>query len=97
MIRSALTGNQLIVTFNEERLLVINVHQTVGTGVAVAPKRVPDQLLPGRLGDRDIIVLHPAALTGVVDVRPVVACIGLALMDQDCMQSVRNLQKYKRN
>lgn len=79
------------ITFYEEGLLVIDVHQTVGTGVTVTSKRVSDQLLPGRLGDRDVIVLHPAALIRVIDVGPVVACVGLALVDQDCMEPVRHL------
>ncbi|KAG7224685.1 hypothetical protein INR49_011482 [Caranx melampygus] len=69
--------------------LIVLLHvllQTVGTGITVASKGVSDQLLPGRLGDRDVIVLHPAALIRVIDVGPVVACVGLALVDQYCME-----------
>jgi len=85
---------KFIFTLDKKWLLVINVHETVGTGVAVASKRVPDQLFPGRFSDRDVIVLHPAALVRVVDISPVVAGIGLALVDQHCMKSVRNLHKF---
>lgn len=80
-------------TFYEERLLIIDVHETVGAGVAVASKRVPHQLLPRRLGDGDVIVLHPAALMRVVDVSPVVAGVGLAFMHQHCMKPIRDLGK----
>lgn len=78
-------------TFYEKGLLVIDIHETVGTGVAIASERVPDQLLPGRLCDRDVIVLHPATLMRVVDVSPVVACVGLAFMDQHRVKPVWNL------
>lgn len=80
-------------TFYEERLLVIDVHETVGAGVAVASKRVPHQLLPRRLGDGDVVVLHPAALMWVVDVSPVVAGVGLAFVHQHCMKPIRDLGK----
>lgn len=82
-------------TFYEKGLLLIDIHETVGTGIAVASKRVPDQLLPGRLGDRDVVVLHPATLMWVIDVSPVVACISLAFMNQDCMKPVWNLKQHK--
>lgn len=82
-------------TFYEKGLLVVNIHETVGTGIAVASERVPDQLLPGRLGDRDVVVLHPATLMWVVDVSPVVARIGLAFMDQHRMKPVWNLEQHK--
>lgn len=82
-------------TFYEKGLLVIDIHQTVGTSISVASKGVPDQLLPGGLRDSDIIVLHPAALMWVIDVCPVVACIGLAFMDQHCMKPVWNLEQQK--
>lgn len=82
-------------TFYEKGLLVVDVHETVGTGVTVASKWVPDQLLPWWLCDRDIIVLHPATLMWVVDISPVVACIGLAFMDQHCMKPVWHLEKHK--
>lgn len=78
-------------TFCKERLLVIDVHETVGAGVTVSSKRVPDQLLPRRLGDGDVVVLHPAALMRVVDVSPVVASVGLAFVHQHCMKSIRDL------
>jgi len=82
-----------VFTFDEKGLFVVDVHETVGTGVAVASERVADQLLPGRLGDRDVVVLHPAMLMRVVDVSPVVACIGLAFVDEHCMKSVWNLEQ----
>lgn len=82
-------------TFYEKGLLVVDVHETVGTGIAVAPKRVPDQLLPGRLGDRDVIVLHPTTLMWVIDVSPVVASISLAFMDQHCVKPVWNLGQHR--
>lgn len=80
-------------TFYEERLLVIDVHETVGAGVAVASKRVPHQLLPRRLGDGNVVVLHPATLMRVVDVSPVVAGVGLAFVHQNCMKPIRDLGK----
>lgn len=52
---------------------VIDVHEAVGTGVRHASKGVPLQLLPRRLGDADVVVLHPALVCVVVDVRPVMA------------------------
>lgn len=82
-------------TFYEKGLLVVDIHETIGTGVAVASKWVPDQLLPGRLGDRDVIVLHPATLMWVIDVSPVVASISLAFMDQHCVKPVWNLGQHK--
>lgn len=82
-------------TFYEKGLLVVDIHETVGTGIAVASKWVPDQLLPGWLGDRDVVVLHPATLMRVIDVSPIVACVGLALMDQHCMKPVWNLEQHK--
>lgn len=78
-------------TFYEKGLLVIDVHEAVGTGIAVASKGVPDQLLPGRLGDCDVIVLHPAVLTWIIDVSPVVTSISLAFMNQHSVKSVRDL------
>lgn len=85
-----------VFTFYEERLLVIDVHETVSAGVAVASKRVPDQLLPRRLGDSDVVVLHPAALVRVVYVGPVVAGVGLAFVHQHCMKPIRDLGKQQR-
>lgn len=79
-------------TFYEKGLLVIDVHEAVGTGVAVASKGVSDQLLPGGHGDCDVIVLHPAVLTWIIDVSPVVTSISLAFVNQHGMKSVRNLE-----
>ena len=89
-------AEEAVSTFYEEGLLVVNVHEAVGAGVAIASERVPDQLLPGGLGDWDVVVLHPAPLVGVVDVGPVVSSIGLALMHQHRMQPVRNLGDSRR-
>lgn len=81
-------------TFYEKGLLVINVHEAVGAGIAIASKGVPDQLLPGRLANSDVVVFHPAVLTGIVDVRPVVTSISLAFMNQHSMKSVWNLVQH---
>lgn len=86
-----------IFTFYEKRLLVVDVHEAVGTGVAVASERVPYQLLPGRLGNGDVVVLHPATLMWVVDVSPVVACIGLAFVNKHGVEPVWNLGPRKRD
>lgn len=83
-------------TFYEERLLVVDVHEAVGAGVAVASERVPDQLLPRRLGDGDVVVLHPAALVRVVDVGPVVARIGLAFVHQHRVKPIGDLGETAR-
>lgn len=80
-------------TFYEKGLLVVDIHETVGTGVAVASERVPDQFLPGWLSDRDVVVLHPATLMWVIDVSPVVACISLSLVDQHRMKPIWNLEQ----
>lgn len=60
-------------TCDEVRQPVVDVHETIGTGVGHASVRVPDQLLPGGLADDDIVVLHPALVGVVVDISPVVA------------------------
>lgn len=82
-------------TFYEKGLLVVDIHETVGTGIAVASKWVPDQLLPRRFCDRDVVVLHPATLMWVIDVSPVVTCISLAFMDKHCVKPVWNLEQHK--
>lgn len=84
-------------TFYKKGLLVVDIHETVGTGVAVASERVSDQLLPGGLGDRDVVVLHPATLMWVIDISPVVSCVGLAFVDQHRMKPVWNLSQNSAN
>ena len=81
----------IILTLYEEALLVVDVHEAVRAGVAVASERVPHELLPGGLGDGDVVVLHPAVLARVEDVGPIVARNGLALMNQHRMEPVRHL------
>lgn len=71
---------------------VIDVHQAVGARVGHASERVSLQLLPRRLGDADVVVLHPAPVGVVVDVGPVVTRRRLAFMDEHGVESVGYLQ-----
>lgn len=78
------------------RQLVINVHQTVSTDVSQAPIGVSFEFFPGRLSNGDVVVLEPDLPGLIIDVRPVVSCVCLSLMNKNRMQAVRHLQVRKR-
>lgn len=75
--------------------LFTDVHQAIGTGIPQAPKGVPLQFFPGCLRHRDVVVLEPTLPGMAVNVGPVVASVGLAFMNQDSMQVVRDLEDRK--
>ena len=63
----------------------VDVHDAVSTGVVVATDAVLLNVFPRRLVDRDIVELQPLVGQRAVDVRPVVAGRGLALVHQHRM------------
>lgn len=82
-------------TCDEVRQPLVDVHQAVGAGVGHSSERVALQFFPRRLCDADVVVLHPALVGVVVDVRPVVTCRGLAFVHEHRVESVWYLQGRK--
>lgn len=72
--------------------MVTDVHQAVGTGIPQASKWLSLQLFPRWLCHQDVIVFEPSFPRLVIYEGPVVPSICLSLMDQDCMQTIGNLQ-----
>ena len=90
-IENAVFFNSLL-TIENIILVLIHIHEAVGTGIMIAAYSLSLQLFPGGFRDRYVIKLEPALALFAINICPVVTRGCLALMNKHSMQAVRMLR-----
>ena len=96
-ISPSLASSYSVFTCIEVGQLVVNVHQAVSTNISLASIGISFKFFPGRLGNRDVVVLEPDLSRLIIDVGPVVPRVCLSFVNKDCVQAIRHLQVRKRS